>query len=157
MKAYDGTGLGRTTWLQEIDNVYYSDEYKQNICQTGYYSFNAAVNEGELLLGDMFNGRARMQPQNESELVALQITSAKNIWDQKLSIFKLSDGGYVAFTRSYIQEPNTFTVTMLTGDSGGLKFTEVGILWQPKEGHTFYDPHISIDSSVCPPRYLKSQ
>jgi hypothetical protein len=154
LKAYDGKGPGRTTWLQEIDNFYYSDEYKQNICQTGYFSFNAAVNEGELLMGDIFDGRARMQFQNESELVVLEIPSAKSIWDQKLSIFKLSDGSYIAFTRSYIQEPNTFTVTMLTGDTSGLRFTEAEILWQPKAGHTFYDPHVSIDSSICPPRYL---
>ncbi len=29
-------------------------------------------------------------------------------------------------------------------------------MWQPQTGHTFYDPHVSIDNSVCPPRYVMS-
>ena len=84
--------------------------------------------------------------------------SAINMWDQKITLLPnpSSPSTYIAFTRAFIhQAPDMFTVAMLTS-SDGLSFTEAGLLWQPAAGHTFYDPHISIDNSVCPPRYVMS-
>jgi hypothetical protein len=155
LKDYNGGGRG-ISWLDEIDSVYESAEYKTVNCQTGYFSFGASVNEDALLLHDLFDGKARMQFQNESDLITFDMPSAINIWDQKISIFKSPSSdisGYIAFTRSFIQSPNTFSVTLLSSDDG-LHFTEIGLLWVPEAGHTFYDPHVSIDSSVCPPRYV---
>jgi hypothetical protein len=84
--------------------------------------------------------------------------SAIAMWDQKVTLLPnpTAAGAYIAFTRAYIHRaPDVFSVAMLAS-SDGLDLTEVGILWQPQTGHTFYDPHVSIDNSVCPPRYVMS-
>jgi len=84
--------------------------------------------------------------------------SAIAMWDQKITLLPhpTAAGSYIAFTRAYIHRaPDVFSVAMLTS-SDGLHLAEQGILWQPQTGHTFYDPHVSIDNSVCPPRYVMS-
>jgi hypothetical protein len=146
----------KSTWLQEIDAIYYGDDFKVTNCPTGYYSFGSQVaSEDTLLLHDLFDGKARFQPESESVLINLNIPSALRLWDQKLTIYPNTDGtdGYFAFTRSYIVSPNTFTVTLLKS-ADGINFDEVGLLWTPTNGQTFYDAHVSIDYSVCPPRYV---
>lgn len=151
----------KSTWLQEIDNVYHGEEFKFSNCPTGYYSFGSQVaSEDTLLLHDLFEGRARFQPEIESVLININMPSALRQWDQKLIVYpntntdgSWSADGYFAFTRSFIASPNTFTVTLLTSVDG-VNFDEVGILWTPQSGYTFYDPHVSIDYSVCPPRYV---
>jgi hypothetical protein len=126
--------------------------------QTGYYSFGSKVALGQLLLHDLFDGNARLQSAAEAEAVSLNMPSALSMWDQKITLLPhpSAPGSFIAFTRTYIhQAPAMFTVAMLTS-SDGLSFVEVGVLWQPQTGHTFYDPHVSIDNSVCPPRYVMS-
>ena len=61
--------------------------------------------------------------------------------------------GFLAFTRSY-QNP-MFTITLLTSPDG-VSFTEVGHVFNLAAGQTFYDAHIAIDNSVCPPMYVMS-
>jgi hypothetical protein len=126
--------------------------------QTGYYTFGSKVASGQLLLHDLFDGNARLQSAAESTPVSLKMPSAIAMWDQKITLLPhpTAAGSYIAFTRAYIhQAPDVFSVAMLTS-SDGLDLAEVGILWQPQTGHTFYDPHVSIDNSVCPPRYVMS-
>jgi hypothetical protein len=129
-----------------------------NLWQTGYYTFGSKVAPGQLLLHDLFDGNARLQTAAEAEAVSLNMPSALSMWDQKITLLPhpTSPGLFIAFTRAFIhQAPDMFTVAMLTS-SDGLNLVEVGILWQPQSGHTFYDPHVSIDNSVCPPRYVMS-
>lgn len=154
LKNWNGDGRGNS-WLEEIDNVYYSREYKNVNCQTSYYSYGSQVNDNTLLLHDLFEGKARMQPQSESELISIDMPSALRQWDQKLPVFKAPGdaSGYIGFTRAYLQEPSTFSIALLTSPDG-VHFSEVGLLWTPESGHTFYDAHVSIDNSVCPPRYV---
>jgi len=158
LKDYNGGGkrLGNS-WLQEIDKVYSSQEYKKSNCQTSYFSWGAQVNQDALLLHDLFEGRARMQPVSESELIELNMPSALRQWDQKMTILKNDkDGSYLGFTRAFMAEPNTFSIVLLTSQDG-VHFTEVGPLWLLSDvapSHTFYDGHISIDNSVCPPRFV---
>jgi hypothetical protein len=126
--------------------------------QTGYYSFGSKVASGLLLLHDLFDGNARLQSAAESAPVSLNMPSAIAMWDQKISLLPhpASPASYIAFTRAYIHKsPDMFTVALLTS-TDGLNFSEVSVLWQPQPGHTFYDPHVSIDNSVCPPRYVMS-
>ncbi len=126
--------------------------------QTGYYTFGSKVSSGQLLLHDLFDGTARLQSAAESAPVSISMPSAVNMWDQKITLLPhpTSSGSFIAFTRAFIhQAPDVFTVAMLAS-SDGLSLTEVALLWQPQPGHTFYDPHVSIDNSVCPPRYVMS-
>ena len=113
---------------------------------------------GQLLLHDLFDGNARLQSAAESAAISLNMPSAIAMWDQKITLLPhpTSPGSFISFTRAFIhQAPDMFTVAMLTS-SDGLSLTEAGVLWQPQPGHTFYDPHVSIDNSVCPPRYVMS-
>jgi hypothetical protein len=126
--------------------------------QTGYYTFGSKVSSGQLLLHDLFDGSARLQSAAESTPVSLSMPSALNMWDQKITLLPhpASPGSFIAFTRAFIhQAPDVFTVAMLAS-SDGLNLSEAALLWQPQPGHTFYDPHVSIDNSVCPPRYVMS-
>jgi hypothetical protein len=126
--------------------------------QTGYYTFGSKVAPGQLLLHDLFDGNARLQSASESEAVSLNMPSAIQMWDQKITLLPhpTAPASYVAFSRAYIHRaPDVFTVALLT-TSDGLNFTEVALLWQPHAGDTFYDPHVSVDNSVCPPRYVMS-
>jgi hypothetical protein len=126
--------------------------------QTGYYTFGSKVSSGQLLLHDLFDGNARLQSAAESAPISLSMPSALQMWYQKITLLPhpASPGSYIAFTRAYIQRsPDMFSVVMLAS-SDGVNLTQVAVLWQPQPGHTFYDPHVSVDNSVCPPRYVMS-
>jgi hypothetical protein len=157
LTAYDGSGSGTVTWLGLIDAFYASAEFKTH-CQTGYYTMGAPVSQGQLLLHDMFDGRAKLQPENASQPIRLTMPSALRMWDQKLSVMvhPTRNDTLLAFTRCYLRAPNVFTVALLTSTDGGLSFTEVAILWDPAAGArvTIYDPHVAVDNSVCPPRFV---
>ena len=73
--------------------------------------YRSRVNDDSLLLRDLFLGSARMQFQNESELVVLEMPSAKNIWDQKLSIFRSGTGTTLTTVSifSYLVWPYSFS------------------------------------------------
>ncbi len=130
-----------------------SAEFKNVNCQTGYYTLGAPVNQSALLLNDLFTGGARMQTSLEAEQLHLTLPSAKNIWDQKLPVIANPAGGYLAFTRVYLDP--MFTVSLLSSPDG-VSFTEVGQLFPLASGQTFYDAHITVDNSVCPPQYVMS-
>ncbi len=94
-------------------------------------------------------------------MIKLSVPTAKALWDQKLPV--LTDphsGGLIAFTRACIDiSRQQFTIVLLRADDEtGLSFTEVAPLSFDTSGShwTFYDPHIAVDYSVCPPRYIMS-
>ena len=152
LASADGSGPGRS-WVQFLADVYGSPEYKATSCQTGYYTLGARIDPGALRLDDLFAGTARMQTIAESEEVHLTVPSATALWDQKLPV--LRDPGqdrYIAFTRAYLAN-KTFNVALLTSDDA-VHFTEAGLLFDKSAGQTFYDPHIAVDESVCPRRYV---
>jgi hypothetical protein len=156
LRAYDGSGSG-LTWLQLMQSVWQSAEFKGTNCATGYYTLGAPVNADALLLEDLFAGRAHMQPINASQTLSLSLPSAKNVWDQKLPVLRNPEGsGYIAFTRVFVDPAaNHFTISLLTSPDG-VSFTEAGQLFSISPSQTFYDAHISVDWSVCPPMYVMS-
>ena len=158
LQTYDGQGRG-IGWPVFIEDIYSSVEFKDTQCQTGYYSLGAPVNISSILLEDLFNGIARMQSGAESVTVTLNVPDAVALWDQKLPV--LHDPFTelpIAFTRVCVTNtPQLFNIALLTADDpSGLAFTEVGMLFDTSGGRTFYDPHISVDNSVCPPQYIMS-
>ena len=162
LQSATGAGAEAYTWPEFLGLVYASPEFLSH-CQTSYYSYGAPVNPDAILLADLFNGSARMQSGQESEFISLTIPTAKNLWDQKLPIvhnpFLAQDGAamkYIAFTRAFLGG-NVFTITALSS-TDAVTFVEIGVLFQdlPASGplYTVYDGHVSIDYSVCPPRYV---
>ncbi len=157
-----GGGPEAYTWPAFLAAVYGSAEFSSH-CQTSYYAYGAAVQPEALLLVDLFSGAARMQSGLESEYINLTVPTAQRLWDQKLPIvhnpFYAQDGPgtkYIGFTRAFLGG-NDFTITALRSDDA-INFVEIGVLFRdlPSSGplYTVYDGHVSIDYSVCPPRYV---
>ena len=162
MQSAEGQGPQPLTWMDFMQDVYGSQEF-QNHCPTQYYTLGAQVSADALLMMDLFNGTARLQTGAESQYISLTIPTATRLWDQKLPIlhnpFVARDGPsakYVAFTRAFLGG-NAFTITALSS-SDAVNFVEIGALFHnlPSSGplSTVYDGHVSIDYSVCPPRYV---
>jgi hypothetical protein len=150
------------TWYGLQEFVAQSSEYAANtdICPTGYYSLGAQVNATSLLMSDLFNGTARLQLMGEAEQLELDIPSAAGLWDQKMPLVANPDcwlspssecPKYIAFTRTYRENGNFFMTTLQSNDA--LNFEEIEMIWQTP-GATYYDGHIAVDNSVCPPRYI---
>jgi hypothetical protein len=64
----------------------------------------------------------------------------------------------IAFTRACLDlARQTFTITLLRADDeSGLSFTEAAALPFNVTGKVYYDAHVAVDYSVCPPRYIMS-
>jgi hypothetical protein len=157
-----GAAPGAVTWPQFLHDLFYSQEYRDN-CPTEYYTLGSQVNANATLLEDLFNGVARMQLSTEATYISLTIPTAVRLWDQKLPTWynpKYNEDGpgtkFIAFTPAFLGG-NSFTITVLQS-SDAIHFTEIGPIWTnlPNSGvaYTVYDGHVSVDYSVCPPRYV---
>jgi hypothetical protein len=148
LASADGTG-GGTSWNDFLAGIYASAEYKQKNCETGYYTLGAQVNEGALLLHDLFDGTARLQTIPEAEPLNVPAMAAPDA--SKIPLVKDPHGDeYVGFTRIMVSQGvyNVFLVTSQDGvtfDLGGAVYHQPG---------TFYDPHLAMDHGVCPTRYV---
>lgn len=152
LRQADGSGQG-LSWSELMSAFYAAPEYKGVTCQTGAYSLGARVKPGALLLADLFSARARLQTIAESEPVDLVVPSAQALWDQKLPVLEDPHANrYLAFTRAYAGN-GAFDIVLLTS-TDAVHFTEDAPLFERSGAQTFYDPHVSIDASVCPPRYV---
>jgi hypothetical protein len=125
-----GNGHGNTTWPQLLEQVYMSREYHSR-CPNEYFTLNARVNVNATLLRDLFTGKFRFQPANESDIVQLTVPSASKLWDQKLPIVENPNAAvdgfrFVALTR--VWQSLSFTIAVLQSNDG-LNFTEVGLVW----------------------------
>jgi len=161
LQTAQGSGPpGTISWVQAIEDFYLSQEFA-NKCPTEYFTLGSRVNADAILLMDLFNGTARMQNGYESTYITLTVPTAQRLWDQKLPIwynpFAEQDGyPLIAFTRAFLGG-NDFTITVLQSNDA-LHFVEIGPLYvnlpSSGVGYTVYDPHLSVDYSVCPPRYV---
>ena len=103
-----------------------------------------------------------MQVTTESQVLNIKLPTAQRLWDQKMPIIhnpnNVTDGfPFVAFTRAFLGG-NAFTITALASNDA-VNFYEIGALFELTSsgmGSTFYDGHVSVDNSVCPPQYIMS-
>jgi hypothetical protein len=151
-----GEGPGSVTWPELLDVFYGSPEFKF-ICPTQYYTLGSRVNPSALLMQNLFNKTARLQVASEAQLLGLNIPTAQRLWDQKIPVihnpFNQTDGfHYVGFTRAFMGG-NTFTIVALSSQDA-VNFVEIGPLFEPQGGQTFYDGHVSLDYTFCPPRWV---
>ena len=152
------------TWEAAKDSIYDSREFKQRNCESGYYHLGEPLEAGALTLNDLFAGRAKVAPVDKSQKVVLHIPTAKSTWDQKMPIVRnhlthlepnTVNNTFLAFTRASIEDGKFTMVVLRSGDA--LEFHEIGPLYvdlpHTGMGCTFYDGHIAVDHSFCPPRY----
>ncbi|MDD4976196.1 MAG: hypothetical protein PHY93_17700 [Bacteriovorax sp.] len=121
---------------------------------------NSATSSGkdEPSLEDLFSGKASFQSVAESEEIVLQFSDTViGIWDQKLSVFfNPNDKMYYTLTRGALTS-SRFNI-FLFKSSDGVHFQQVGgALFDSLSGdRTYYDSHLTQDTSVTPTRYIIS-
>src|SRR5215475_10807233 len=112
------------------------------------------------LLKDLFEGTAHFVPLEEAEPIQLTLPRPPVVgttFDQKLPIIRdPQTGKYLAFTRGLVHDlPQIYNIFMLESIDGGKTFQPVGGgLFSLGPGQTYLEPHIAIDTSVCPRRYV---
>jgi len=107
------------------------------------FSLGAPVHVSSLLLRDLFSGQARLQTVNESQLLTLNLPSAKANWGHKLPVIPNPNGpGYLGFTRVFLGNIvgnwAGFTIALLHSQDG-VNFTEAGRIFEPSFGESYYD------------------
>ena len=153
-------GSGDLSWYDFISALYASPEFKQKTCETSYYTYGEKIKDSALTLRDLFNGRARLPQISESEKLGLDFIggSVDAIWDQKLPTVKSKDS-YLGFTRGHRlvgENKHQFNIFVLESKDSGLTFKNISGpgIFRPAPDDQYYDPHVSIDHSTCPPRYV---
>ena len=166
------------TWPGLLDILYGSTEYRGVACHRDWFPLGAPLHPDAAMLADLFNGSARLQNGSAAATIALTIPTATDVWDQKLPLLHnpFAPGGrdaagplaewydepaMLSVTRAFLGG-NRFTLALLNVSADGLRMAEIAPLWPESaltpggKGSTFYDAHIAVDHTVCPPRYILS-
>jgi hypothetical protein len=112
-------------------------------------------------LADYFEGRAHFESAVESEVITVrdpfsQITAAHHA-SRLPTFFDSRTGKYFGFTRVLRPKPGKeehYDVVLLRSDDDGKSFEVVSSITNAKPTQDFLDPHLAIDTSVDPPRYV---
>jgi hypothetical protein len=151
--AGEGSGL---SWYEAYGAFIAAPEFAQRNCHESYYDHGQPLAPGQPTLADVFRGTATFAPIAESTPVALSFrTQLAGVWDQKLATFvDPATNALHAFTRGYLGN-NRFNIILMRSDDG-LRFAQVGDtpVFPDDPGRTLYDPHLAVDHSVCPRRYV---
>jgi hypothetical protein len=149
----EGSGL---SWYEAYRAFIRAPEFALKNCHDRYYDYVQPLAAGQPTLADVFSGDAAFEPIAESSPVELHFkTRLAGVWGQKLAVFAdPATDTLHAFTRGYLDD-DRFNIFLLRSDDG-LSFSQVGNtpVFPDEPGRTLYDPHIAIDYSVCPKRYV---
>src|SRR5262245_30930457 len=123
------------------------------------YAYGEPIAATAPLLKDLFEGTAHFVPLEEAESVEVDLPKPPvlGVFDQKLPIIRdPQTGTYLAFTRGLVHDPpQIYNIFMLESIDGGKTFRAVSDgLFPLGPGQTYLEPHIAIDTSVCPRRYV---
>jgi hypothetical protein len=161
LREADGSGAG-FTWAEHYLALTGSEEYRNGHCPTQYFTYDERLPRTTPLLRDLMSGTAHWGTVSASEVVALQFAPGGpvvDVWDQKLAIFRdRGTGAYWALTRGYLRSGDRFSMFLLRRASDAPpRWEQVGeALYAPVPGvaTSFYDAQLTIDNTVCPPRYV---
>lgn len=127
------------------------------VAQQLHYDYGYPLKVGTPLVKDVLDGTAHFQSAQDSQVVLVSFAdSTYAAWDMKMSILKDPQSG-IYFT--YVRKDSTqgkgdFNIYLMRSDDQGRSFREVGPIFAPQGQVTFYEPHIAIDDSQYPTRYI---
>lgn len=105
-------------------------------------------------LDDFFKGRAHFQNASESQTVPGGANNATPVFE-----YPIGSGSYYLFSR--ILKPRTdggeaYNIHLFASTDKGASFQDRGPIFKKNDTlhDTWYDPHIAIDNSVTPPKYI---
>lgn len=110
----------------------------------------------EPTLADLFAGRASFQQIASSQEVTFDFKGLNvGVYDEKVSTLENpADGAVYAFVRGDVSG-GRYKIFFMKSTDGGLRFTVVTPLFANLGADwTLYDPHVTVDASVTPARYL---
>lgn len=159
--APDGAG-GAPGWREALEGFLASPEYAQTTCHASYYTYGEPIARDAPLLADVATGAARIQSLAESAHVVdvpIQDGSKLAFWRDPAT------GRRFAFSRFSTPAPElpvrellNVRIYELTSSSPPTIVQITGDLFDRADYAGFawwmMDPHLAIDESVCPRRYV---
>jgi hypothetical protein len=158
LQKADGTG-GSKSWYQLYVEVVQSAEFKTKNCATEYYVYDAQLPTDEPILRDVTNGAARIQKPGEATPVQLTFdgtTGAIPSGNEKIVTFVDPESKETYALIRALEANSTFNMFLFKmEDPGGTSFSQKsGPLLQKAPTEQHLDPHLAIDNSVCPRRFV---
>lgn len=156
LKSWESQMAREAAWYQLFTTFLSYPEFENVNCTNQIYSYGTKLISNAPSLEDLFTGAAKFQPLSQAEKINLDFsgTEVSGIWDQKLPIIKSENGSvYTGFSRGYLNN-DTFDIFILTSNDG-ISFNQAKRIFNDRNNSmSLYDPHISIDYSFCPQRYV---